>query len=185
MGKRKKKKQIDWAKKQSQKKEAIKKHQEQLKEKHQEEKKKQQKTTSIKKEKFLLMYSQNGNISRSAQIVGIDRTSHYRWMKDDPNYYEAFTEAQGQFADNLEAEAIRRAYEGVEQPIYYQGEEVGQVRKYSDTLLIFLLKGSKPEKYKERIEQETTHNGGFVFDFNNFSIEDLERIADIKVDDNE
>ena len=33
----------------------------------------------------------------------------------------------------------------------YQGSQVGTVRRYSDTLLIFLLKGRRPEKFKDRV----------------------------------
>ena len=36
--------------------------------------------------------------------------------------------------------------------MYYKGEVVGTIRKYSDTLLIFLLKGALPEVYRERYE---------------------------------
>jgi hypothetical protein len=50
-------------------------------------------------------------------------------------------------ADVLEAEAWRRAVEGVERPIVSGGKVVTTVREYSDTLLIFLLKGRRPEKY--------------------------------------
>jgi hypothetical protein len=36
--------------------------------------------------------------------------------------------------------------------VFYQGQQFATVRKYSDTLLIFLLKGRKPERYRERVE---------------------------------
>ena len=38
---------------------------------------------------------------------------------------------------------------GVEQPVFYKGEVCGSVRKYSDVLLIFLLKGLRLEVYRE------------------------------------
>ncbi len=42
--------------------------------------------------------------------------------------------------------------EGVEEPVrWYKGEAGGMVRKYSDVLLIFLLKGLRPDKYKDRV----------------------------------
>ena len=56
-----------------------------------------------------------------------------------------------QAADVLEREAWRRASEGVKQPVFYQGEVCGHVRKYSDVLLIFLLKGARPDKYREQL----------------------------------
>ena len=64
-----------------------------------------------------------------------------------------FEEASEDAADSLEAEARRRAVEGVEEPVgWYKGQAGGVVRKYSDTLLIFLLKGRRPELYRERFE---------------------------------
>ena len=55
--------------------------------------------------------------------------------------------------DILEAEAHRRAVEGVEEPVgWYKGQAGGTVRRYSDVLLMFLLKGVLPERYKDRIE---------------------------------
>jgi hypothetical protein len=46
-------------------------------------------------------------------------------------------------ADVLLAEARRRAIEGVEEPIMHQGQVVTTVRRYSDLLLIFLLKSAR------------------------------------------
>ncbi|WP_162148545.1 hypothetical protein [Asticcacaulis sp. AC402] len=36
------------------------------------------------------------------------------------------------------------------EPVYHLGKTVGAIRKYSDTLAIFLLKAHAPEKYRER-----------------------------------
>ena len=46
----------------------------------------------------------------------------------------------------------RRAIEGVDKPVFHNGKVVGSIREYSDTLLIFALKGSMPSKYRERID---------------------------------
>lgn len=58
---------------------------------------------------------------------------------------------------SLEAEARRRAMDGVDEPVYHKGEVVGHVRKYSDTLLIFLLKAHRPHKYRDNYKIE--HGG--------------------------
>lgn len=133
----------------------------------------QRKTTRTKKAEFLNQFSMNGNITKSAEYVGIERSSHYRWMKEDPEYRALYAEAEDQFADNLEAEARRRAFEGYEEDVYYQGDIVGQQRKFSDTLLIFLLKGAKPQKYKDRVEQETTHKGGLDLELRKLTTDEL------------
>ena len=46
--------------------------------------------------------------------------------------------------DNLEAEAYRRAVEGVERPVYQGGRLVGTVREYSDSLLTIMLRARHP-----------------------------------------
>ncbi len=78
-------------------------------------------------------------------------------------------------ADRLEAEAWRRAVEGVERPVgWYQGKPGGYVKEYSDVLLIFLLKGLRPEKYRERMELK----GGLArLDLRQLPDHLLERIA--------
>lgn len=47
----------------------------------------------------------------------------------------------------LESEAVRRALEGVEVPVFHQGRECGNTVKHSDQLLMFLLKALKPSRY--------------------------------------
>jgi len=54
----------------------------------------------------------------------------------------------------LEDEMHRRAIEGTEEPVFHQGEQCGTVRKYSDTLAIFLAKAHDPEKYRENSKIE-------------------------------
>ncbi len=56
----------------------------------------------------------------------------------------------------LEDEAMRRAYSGVREGIYYKGRKVDEVRKYSDTLMIFLMKGLAPETYRDNVKLDQT-----------------------------
>ena len=44
----------------------------------------------------------------------------------------------------LEDEAHRRAFDGHEETVWFQGQAVGAVRKYSDSLAMFLLKTHRP-----------------------------------------
>ena len=109
-----------------------------------------------KKRAFIAAYAETGTVTRAAEIAGIQRTTHYEWIKNDPLYAKACDAAYEQAGERLEQEARRRAVEGVKKPVFYQGKECGVVNEYSDTLLIFLLKGAKPEKYKERISNEVS-----------------------------
>lgn len=47
----------------------------------------------------------------------------------------------------LESEAVRRALDGVQLPVFHQGRECGNTVKHSDQLLMFLLKTLRPARY--------------------------------------
>lgn len=106
-----------------------------------------------KKRAFLAAYRETCNVRLAADMAETSRSSVYRWRDQDTEFEEAFELARADAADILEAEAHRRAVEGVEKPVgWYMGEPGGTVREYSDTLLIFLLKGARPEKYRKRFD---------------------------------
>lgn len=107
--------------------------------------------TQAAKRAFIAAYAESGNVTLAAIAAKVDRRTHYKWLEADPDYTDAFYEAGEAAADRLEQEARRRAVDGVERPLMHKGEEVGTVREYSDQLLMFLLKGVRPEKYRERI----------------------------------
>ncbi len=110
------------------------------------------KNKQARQQRFLKEYKLCATITHSAEIALISRRTHYKWIEKDSAYAAAFEEAKIAATDALVAEARRRAVQGVEEPIFYNGKLVQTIRKYSDTLLIFLLKGALPEVYRERYE---------------------------------
>ena len=48
-------------------------------------------------------------------------------------------------------EAARRAIDGVREEIYYKGKVVGEKYNYSDSLLMFLIRGAFPDKYGQGV----------------------------------
>ena len=102
---------------------------------------------------FLAAFQQTGNVRLACEVAKVGRSSHYRWLEEHPEYREAFELAKECAADVLEAAAYRRAVTGWDEPAgWYKGEAGRMVRKYSDVLLMFLLKGIRPEKYGDRME---------------------------------
>ena len=101
---------------------------------------------------FLTELRACGNVSDAARASGISRGFAYKVRGREADFAAAWDEAIDEACDALEAEARRRAVDGVEEAVYHGGKEVGRVRKYSDVLLIFLMKGARPEKYRERTE---------------------------------
>lgn len=91
-------------------------------------------------------------MSHSSATIGISRRTAYDWRKRYADFAAEWDEAVETSVDELEAEARRRAFSGVEEPVFYKGEECGAIRKYSDKLLELLLKAHRPEKYRENIK---------------------------------
>lgn len=101
---------------------------------------------------FLAALSRYGNVTRAAEMAGLDRAALYSKRKGDAAFSRAWEEAEALGSAALEDEARRRAYEGWEEPVWHKGSNCGSVRKFSDTLLIVLLKAHMPDKYRENIK---------------------------------
>jgi hypothetical protein len=101
---------------------------------------------------FLKALAESGNVTIAARQAKVGRTLVYETERADPAFKEAWLNALEEAADLLEEEARRRAYKGVKKPVFQGGECVGFIQEYSDTLLIFLLKGIRPKKFRDRHE---------------------------------
>jgi len=118
---------------------------------------KKTKLTRERQERFLRALAGTGIVSTAAEIAGTSRTRVYELRKRDPTFAVGWEEAEEQAADALEAEAWRRAVSGVPEPLVSAGKIVRDddglpiaIRRYSDTLMIALLKARRPEKFKDR-----------------------------------
>ena len=84
---------------------------------------------------FLAAFSRCGSLSKAAKRARVDRRTHYNWLKDDPWYVQAFRQAVIEAGDSLQDKLTEMAFEG------------------NVTAGIFLLKGLKPETFRDRLEQ--------------------------------
>lgn len=92
---------------------------------------------------FLEQLAVDGNITRAAEFAQLDRPGIYARRKTDPAFEEAMQDAFEKATDRLEAEARRRGLEGYDEPVFYQGVQTATMKRYSDPLLIMLLKGNR------------------------------------------
>ncbi len=95
------------------------------------------------------------NITRSCEAAGITRMCFYGW-KDDPEFLAAYEIAWQQGYDVMEEICRNRAFSGFLEPVFYKGDIVGHVKKFSDPLAMFLMKGNKAEKFRDRVETIST-----------------------------
>lgn len=132
---------------------------------------------------FLAAFSVHGNIQRAVDEVRraqgrppgqpdadghlVSRDIHYRWLREDEDYADRFQAAKDDFADRLEAEARRRAIDGVQRYVVSAGklvyDEEGRPlieHVYSDSLLSQMLKAHRRELYGDRSTHEITGKDG-------------------------
>ncbi|WP_244922252.1 hypothetical protein [Oceanibaculum indicum] len=100
--------------------------------------------------RFLDHLADTGNVSAACRLAKLDRRTAYQWRAADADFRRLWQEALDAAVDALEAEARRRAVEGVEHPHFHQGQVAGTVKRYSDALLMFLLRAHRPERFRER-----------------------------------
>jgi hypothetical protein len=93
---------------------------------------------------FLNMLRKTGNVSAAARHAGRARAQLYRLRKQDTAFAALWDDALEEAADWLELEALRRAMDGTEEGRYFRGEMIGTITRYSDSLLMFLLKARRP-----------------------------------------
>ncbi|MEJ0017521.1 MAG: hypothetical protein WDN25_13340 [Acetobacteraceae bacterium] len=122
---------------------------------------------------FLEALANSANVSASCTAAGIARSSAYEWRASDPAFKAAWDEAVELGLDALEDEAIRRGRDGVEKPVYQGGKAVGTVREYSDTLLMFMLNGRRPERFRRNVSAEIAGKNGGPIDVRNLSTDQL------------
>jgi hypothetical protein len=118
---------------------------------------------------FFAALAETGNVTKACKAVRIERKTVYKARDRDPAFRACWAEALDEAADRLEEEARRRAHDGLIRykfrrdgtPLLHPttGEPYYEL-DYSDTLLIFLLKGCRPEKYRERQDVSVTGQGG-------------------------
>lgn len=129
---------------------------------------------------FFQALAADGVVGRACELAGYARFSVYDYRRKDPEFRQRWAEALERSTERLEAEAFRRANEGhssyvvsngrvVHLEVYKRDSEGNIVvgtdgkpiilerkplveRKHSDTLMIFLLKARRPEKYRDRFD---------------------------------
>jgi hypothetical protein len=106
--------------------------------------------------KFLDGLRMHGVVTRAAMEAGIDRDTAYYERQRDPTFAVEWQEALDRGVDMLEDVAKQRAFAG------------------SDTLLIFLLKAHRPERYRETIR--TVSLNITPDDLRNLSDDDLDNL---------
>jgi hypothetical protein len=123
------------------------------------------KMTADMKQAFLDMLEEVPNITAVRKLFGVGSSAVYRAKAADPEWAADVGHAINAGYDMMEEEARKRAVDGWNEPVYYRGEMVGEIRRYSDGLLKFLLTHSKPKKFNPgaKVSVDAGEKVKFVF----------------------
>lgn len=120
------------------------------------------KFTADVRQRFLAGLASGLSINGAAALCHMNRRSILAIkQREQKEWEEAGNEGPCEFSlnwnaaieagtDALEDSAMRRAKDGVLEPIFQGGMKVGYVRRYSDGLVKTLLVARRPDKYKDR-----------------------------------
>lgn len=106
-----------------------------------------QSNLALQKQAFLNALSAGHSVRAAAEAAGAAFDEPHAWREGDRAFADRWQRAEDAGTDVIEDEAYRRAVTGVEKPIYRGGEVVGHVADYSDSMLMFLLKSRRPDRY--------------------------------------
>ena len=116
------------------------------------------KLTKERRERFLQALANTGSVTAAIAVAGSSRSRVYALRRADLAFAAAWQEAEEIATDRLEEEARRRAVDGVPEPLVSAGKLVrdddGQpiaVRRYSDHLLLALLKAHRPPRRERAV----------------------------------
>lgn len=106
---------------------------------------------------FLEALAQSGNVRTACLASGTSRSNVYQLRRRDKCFAKAWRHAEQAFGDLLLSAAKRRAIDGVEEPVFWKGKQIGTVRKYSDSLLRDMLRAHVPVLYASKVENIPTN----------------------------
>ena len=81
-----------------------------------------------------------------AKAAEVGRRTVYDHLKADLEFYQKTQDALDTADCNLQMELMHRAVEGVQQPVYYKGEVVGQITKNNDALPMFAIRNLRQQR---------------------------------------
>lgn len=98
---------------------------------------------------FIETLTRLGVVTLSANAAGMRPHIFYTRRKLDPQFERRWAEAKSVADEEVIKEVRRRAIDGTEETVYYQGVSCGKKKIHSNSLLAMLAKASTPEYHDQ------------------------------------
>jgi hypothetical protein len=128
-----------------------------------------------RRDRFLRALAEHGQVNYACKLAGCSTVTAYQRRQRDEEFAQAWKDALEDFADHVERSAVDWAVEGIPEPVYQQGRRVmdavvdehgravlddqgkpvmrpAVIRRRSERLMETLLKGNRPNKYRENVK---------------------------------
>ena len=125
---------------------------------------------------FLKGLAASGGCMFALRSAGVSYNTFRAHERNDPEFAAQVREAEAQGAQLLHDVCWRRCMEGDLEPVYWQGQVVGQIRKFDTRLQIEFLRGYMPDKFKRPGTQVNIGTKGDVFILTEEQRHELQRI---------
>ncbi len=109
---------------------------------------------------FLASLAADRDVSKACRKIRVPRAFVYQFRNENPIFKQAWDDAVTACIDSVEAEVIKRARDGVLEPVFQGGHLVGFVYKKSDTLAGLVLRAHRQELYNVNKTELTGKEGG-------------------------
>ena len=115
--------------------------------------------TEKKKLDFCTLLVAGWTVIDACKSVGMSQSSVYELRERDEEFMRQMQQAYDDSTAMLEGECFQRAV-GRDEPMMDKDGEIHYRKKYSDLLMMFLLKARKPKMYRDQVDiniNETRH----------------------------
>jgi hypothetical protein len=107
--------------------------------------------SAARQREFIALLAETGSVRSACRRMGVGEHQVYvlRNHPEAASFRRAWEAALDCGIARIEDTAMDRALYGTEDPIFWQGEQVGTRRHYNDRLLMFILRNRAPERFAE------------------------------------
>jgi hypothetical protein len=128
--------------------------------------------------KFLDAMEANGcNVRRACKISSANRGLVDDMRQRVPSFAKLWDQVFEGVTDDLESAGIKRAVDGIDEPVYYRGVVVGTKKSYSDSILTMMLAGRRSGVYKTKTATELSGPNGGPLESVTLAAEEFRQIA--------
>ena len=121
--------------------------------------------TAEERECFLARLAHGWSVTHAAQEAGHARQRFYELRDEEKAFADQWAHALDAGTEVLEDEARRRAVDGYDEETFdAEGRLLRRVRRYDGALLQLLLRGRRPEKYRDNASVEVQTPAVFVLE---------------------